>query len=49
MKSGIIMTMNSCKNSADFTEQMISEYAVLYMKNNKTPSSYGHMLALPFT
>jgi hypothetical protein len=47
VKSGIIMTVNSCRNRANFAEQMVTEGAVLYTKNNKLPISYGHMLALP--
>jgi hypothetical protein len=47
VKSGIIMTINSCRNRANFAEQMITEGAVLYTKNNNSPVSYGHMPALP--
>lgn len=49
IKSGIQMTINSCRDRANFTEQMITEGAVLYTKTIKPPVSYGHMLALPLT
>jgi len=49
IKSGIQMTINSCRDRANFTEQVVTEGAVLYTKNNKPLVSYGHMLALPLT
>jgi hypothetical protein len=46
MESGIIMTINSCRDRANFTEQMITEGAVLYTKTIKPLVSCGHMLTL---
>jgi len=43
------MTVKSCRKLANYTEQTISEGAILYTKNNKSPVSCGHMLALAFT
>jgi hypothetical protein len=49
MKSEIIMTMNSCRDRVNFTEQTVTECAALYTKNNKSLVSCGHMLTLPLT
>jgi hypothetical protein len=49
MESGIIMTINSCRDRANFAEQVITEGAVLYSKTVKPLVSYGHMLALLLT
>jgi len=49
MKSGIIMTINPCRDRANFTEQTVTEGAVLCTKNSKLLVSYGHLLALPLT
>jgi len=49
MESGIIMTINSCRDRANFAEQTVTEGAVLYSKTIKPLVSYGHMLALLLT
>lgn len=47
MKTAILMTVNSCRDRANFAKQTFTEGPTLYAKNNKPPVSYGHMPTLP--
>ncbi len=49
IKSGIIMMINSCRDHTNFAKQTVTEGTVLCTKNSKSLSSFGHLLALPFT
>jgi len=49
MESGIIMTINSCRDRTNFTEQTVTEGAVFCKKTIKSLASCGHLLALPLT
>ena len=44
MKTGILMIINSWRDGANFTAQMITEGAVLCTKTTKSPVYYGHTL-----
>jgi hypothetical protein len=49
MESGVIMTINSCRDRANFAKQTVTEGAVLYTKTLKPLVSCGHMLTLLLT
>ncbi len=49
MKTGILMTINSCRDGANFTAQTITQGAVLYTKTTKSPVYCGHTLPLMLT
>ena len=49
MKTGMLMTINSCRDGANFTAQTITQGAVLCTKTTKSPVYYGHTLPLMLT
>ena len=46
IKHGIQMTINQCRDKANFTEQTNTEGAVLYTKTTKPHVAHSHLLTL---